>query len=51
MDEDEDTVFLSNDCYPFERKEFRLYYTTASTDQETIDIYVEDTFEQVVQLQ
>ncbi|WP_304237627.1 TraQ conjugal transfer family protein, partial [Phocaeicola plebeius] len=29
---------------------FRLYYTSASTDQQTIDIYVIDSFGQVQQL-
>ena len=29
---------------------FRLYYTSASTDQQTIDIYVEDNFRQCEQL-
>lgn len=48
---DDGTVLLPNDRYPLEREVFRLYYTSASTDQQTIDIYVEDTFEQVVQLQ
>ena len=32
------------------REVFRLYYTSASTDQQTIDIYVEDNFGQVVQM-
>jgi len=47
---DDGTVFLSNDRYPLDREVFRLYYTSASTDQQTIDIYVEDNFGQVVQL-
>ena len=42
--------FQPNDRYPLEREVFRLYYTSASTDQQTIDIYVEDNFGQVVQL-
>ena len=29
---------------------FRLYYTSASTDQQQIDVYIEDSFGQVVQL-
>lgn len=40
----------ANDRYPLDREVFRLYYTSASTDQQTIDIYVEDNFGQVVQL-
>ncbi len=47
---DDGTVFLPNDRYPLEREVFRLYYTSASTDQQTIDIYVEDNFGQCVQL-
>ena len=47
---DDGTVFLPNDRYPLEREVFRLYYTSATTDQQTIDIYVEDNFGQVVQL-
>lgn len=47
---DDGTVFLPNDRYPLEREVFRLYYTSTSTDQQTIDIYVEDNFGQVVQL-
>ena len=47
---DNGTVLLPNDRNPLECEVFRLYYTSASTDQQTIDIYVEDNFEQVVQL-
>ncbi|MFQ7265360.1 MAG: DUF3872 domain-containing protein [Paraprevotella clara] len=47
---DDGTVFLPNDRYPLDREVFRLDYTSASTDQQTIDIYVEDNFGQVVQL-
>ena len=41
---DDGTVFLPNDRYPLTREVFRLYYTSASSDQQTIDIYVEDNF-------
>jgi hypothetical protein len=44
------TVLTANDSYPLNKKVFRLYYTSASTDQQKIDIYVEDNFGQVVQL-
>lgn len=47
---DNGTLFLPNDFYPLEKEIFRLYYTSASTDQQTIDVYVEDSFEQLVQL-
>ena len=47
---DNGTVFLSNDLYPLEKETFRLYYTSASTDQQTIDIYIIDSFGQMQQL-
>ncbi len=47
---DDGTVFLPNDRYPLTREVFRLYYTSASSDQQTIDIYVEDNFGQCEQL-
>ena len=47
---DNGTLFLPNDFYPLEKETFRLYYTSASTDQQTIDVYVEDSFGQVQQL-
>ena len=40
-------AFLPNDRYPLLDKEFRLYYTSESTDQQVIDIYIENNFEQV----
>lgn len=46
---DNGTLFLPNDFYPLEKEAFRLYYTSASTDQQTIDVYVEDSFGQLVQ--
>ena len=42
-------AFLPNDRYPLPDKEFRLYYTSESTDQQVIDIYIEDNFGQVEQ--
>ena len=47
---DDGTVFQPNDRYPLTREVFRLYYTSASLDQQTIDIYVEDNFGQCEQL-
>lgn len=47
---DNGTVFKPNDRYPFDKEEFRLYYTSASTDQQTIDVYVEDNFGQMAKL-
>ena len=46
---DDGTVFLPNDLYPLDRTTFRLYYTSHSTDQQVIDVYIEDSFGQVVQ--
>lgn len=42
--------FLPNDRYPLEKELFRLYYTSESTDQQKIDVYVEDNFGKVAQL-
>ena len=44
LEMDNGTVFLPNDLYPLEKETFRLYYTSASTDQQTIDIYIIDSF-------
>lgn len=41
------TLFLPNDLYPLPTETFRLYYTSASTDQQRIDIYIEDNFGQM----
>jgi hypothetical protein len=46
---DDGTVFKPNDLYPLNKTTFRLYYTSHSTDQQVIDVYIEDNFGQVVQ--
>ena len=46
---DDGTVFKPNDLYPLTQEVFRLYYTSRSTDQQVIDVYIEDNFGQVVQ--
>ena len=47
----EDGMLLSpNDRYLLMQKEIRLYYTSHSTDRQTIDVYVEDSFGKVQQL-
>ena len=46
---DDGTLFLPNDLYPLNRTTFRLYYTSRTTDQQVIDVYIEDNFGQVVQ--
>lgn len=47
---DDGTIFKPNDRYPLTKEEFRLYYTSLSTDHQTIDVYVEDNFGQTVKL-
>lgn len=46
---DDGMVFLPNDLYPLDKTTFRLYYTSLSEDQQVIDVYIEDSFGQVVQ--
>ena len=43
------TVSLPNDLYPLPEETFRLYYRSFGTDQQKIDIYILDSFGQVVQ--
>jgi len=47
---DDGTVFAPNDFYPLKRETFRLYYTSETTDQQQIDVYVYDSFGQRVDL-
>ncbi|MGL5255339.1 MAG: DUF3872 domain-containing protein [Brevinema sp.] len=47
---DNGTVFLPNDLYELDRDVFRLYYTSNSTDQQQIDIYIYDNFGQKYEL-
>ena len=44
------TVLLPNDLYTLPGETFRLYYTSASTDQQTVDVYFQDSFGQLEQL-
>lgn len=44
---DDGMVLLPNDRYPLDREVFRLYYTSACEDQQSIDIYFEDNSEPV----
>lgn len=46
---DNGTVLLPNDLYPLEKETFRMYYTSHCSDQQVIDVYIEDSFGQVVQ--
>ena len=50
LEMDNGTVFLPNDLYPLEKEMFRLYYTSASTDQQTIDIYIINSFGRMQQV-
>ena len=43
------TLLTPNDLFPIKNDVFRLYYTSLSTDQQTIDIYIVDNNGQVVQ--
>lgn len=44
---DDGRVLTPNDRFPLERKDFRLYYTSLSSDRQTIDVYIEDNFGQM----
>ena len=41
---DKGAALKPNDRYPLAREEFRLYYTSQSTDRQIIDVYIEDNF-------
>lgn len=45
----ENGTVLPNDLYPLPEETFRLYYRSFGTDQQKIDIYILDSFGQVVQ--
>ncbi|AIJ35270.1 DUF3872 domain-containing protein [Porphyromonas gingivalis] len=46
---DDGTVFKPNERYPLTKEKFRLYYTSRTTGQQVIDVYIEDSFGQVQQ--
>jgi hypothetical protein len=46
---DDGRVLVPNDLYLLPNKVFRLYYTSHSTDQQNLDIYIENSFGNVVQ--
>jgi hypothetical protein len=46
---DNGTVFKPNDLYPLTNEAFRLYYTSRCTDQQMIDVYIQDNLGQVIQ--
>ena len=41
---DKGAALKPNDRYPLVSEEFRLYYTSQSTDRQIIDVYIEDNF-------
>lgn len=47
---DDGTVFLPNDTYELTKETFRLYYTSQSEDQQVIDIYFSDNYQNTYQL-
>jgi len=46
---DDGRVLLPNDLYPLKKETFRMYYISHCTDQQVIDVYIEDNHGQVVQ--
>lgn len=46
---DDGTLFAPNDLYPLDRMAFRLYYTSHSTDQQTINVFIQDDVGQLIQ--
>ena len=46
---DDGRVLLPNDLYPLKKETFRMYYTSHCTDQQVIDVYIEDNHGQGVQ--
>lgn len=46
---DNGTELSPNDLYPLNKETFRMYYTSHCTDQQVIDVYIEDNHGQVVQ--
>ncbi|GHS99084.1 hypothetical protein FACS189421_08860 [Bacteroidia bacterium] len=46
---DDGRVLTPNDLFPLKKDEFRLYYTSQCTDQQNLDVYIEDSWGQVVQ--
>jgi hypothetical protein len=46
---DDGRILSPNDLYLLNKEAFRLYYTSACSDQQTIDIYIVDSSGQTVQ--
>ena len=45
---DDGRILKPNDLYLLKKEVFRLYYTSHCTDSQTVDVYIEDSFGQVV---
>jgi hypothetical protein len=45
---DDGRVLTPNDLFPLTGDVFRLYYTSNCTDQQNFDVYIEDSWKQVV---
>jgi len=46
---DDGRVLTPNDLFPLTNDVFRLYYTSQCTDQQNLDIYIENNFNQIIQ--
>jgi hypothetical protein len=46
---DDGRLLTPNDLYPLERMVFRLYYTSLCSEAQTVNVYVEDNWGQVVE--
>lgn len=44
LSDENGTVFVPNDLYELKKDSFRLYYTSLSDDQQTIDLYFLDNY-------
>lgn len=46
---DDGRVLTPNDLFPLTKEVFRLYYTSGCTDQQNLDVHIEDNWGQTVQ--
>jgi hypothetical protein len=47
---DDGRQLTPNDLFQLEKETFRMYYTSRCTDQQVIDVYIEDNFKQVAKI-
>jgi hypothetical protein len=45
---DDGRILIPNDLFPLKNEVFRLYYTSQCTDQQTIDVYIENNFGKLI---